>query len=100
MATTPTRRRVLLDLRAMIGVLFTGYGLICGAAGVFASDAALRRAAGVNINLWVGAGMLVFGGLMLLWWWRRPLTADQTSGDADAAALDDSADNQPGKERP
>ena len=33
----------------------------------------ITNAAGVNINLWAGFGMLLFGVLMLLWAFTRPL---------------------------
>ncbi len=41
--------------------------------GLFDSQEEIDKAAGVNINLWAGLGMLVFGLLMLLWALTRPL---------------------------
>jgi hypothetical protein len=54
-----------LDLRipigllfSLLGVLLTGYGLV--------SDRALYQASlGININLWWGLALLVFGVVML-----------------------------------
>ena len=57
-----------LDIRLPIGGLFVVLGLILGGYGVAtSSDAAqYERSMSVNINLWWGLVMLVFGGLMLL----------------------------------
>jgi hypothetical protein len=57
-----------LDIRLPIGGLFVLLGLILGGYGVATnSDAAqYERSMSVNINLWWGLVMLVFGGLMLL----------------------------------
>ncbi len=46
---------------SLIGILLTIYGLATG------SDAAMyARSLNVNINLWVGVSMLVFGVIMLI----------------------------------
>ena len=57
-----------LDIRLPIGGLFVVLGLILGVYGVATnSDAAqYEQSMSVNINLWWGLVMLVFGGLMLL----------------------------------
>ncbi|MFF3289040.1 hypothetical protein [Streptomyces sp. NPDC003023] len=64
----------LFDIRRIIGGLFTLYGVIVTAAGVFASDADLKKAEGVNINLWTGLGMLALGLFFLVWLKLRPTT--------------------------
>ncbi|MGH3390737.1 MAG: hypothetical protein ACRDOO_17870 [Actinomadura sp.] len=69
---TPARR-LLLDIRVVIGGLFCVYGLIIGVAGLFADPPEIAKAAGVNINLWAGLAMLVTGSLFLLWAFLRPL---------------------------
>ena len=50
------------DLRVPIGLLFA----ICGV--ILTIDGAVRRVhvVGVNINLWWGMVMVIFGGVMLL----------------------------------
>src|SRR5690348_16118127 len=63
----------LFDLRVMIGSLFVVYGVTLMVAGLVAPDVAERKAAGININLDMGIGMLVVGLLFLLWWRLRPL---------------------------
>jgi hypothetical protein len=72
---TQTKQRAahLFDLRRVIGGLFLLYGVILTIAGAVASDADIHKAAGVNINLWTGLGMLVVGGLFFLWLVLRPL---------------------------
>ncbi|HEV2886703.1 MAG TPA: hypothetical protein VGX49_07330 [Jatrophihabitans sp.] len=63
----------LFDIRLLIGGLFTVYGLMLTVAGFFTSDAARKKADGININLWLGLGMLVLGLLFLLWRQLSPL---------------------------
>lgn len=57
-----------LDIKIPIGLLFTIFGLILGIYGIFtASDSALyAKSLGVNVNLYIGILMLIFGVLMLL----------------------------------
>ncbi|WP_375424598.1 hypothetical protein [uncultured Friedmanniella sp.] len=73
----------LFDIRLMIGGLFTLYGIILTISGFFTTDAERAKAAGININLWLGLGMLVLGLLFLLWRRLDPLGAT-ASPDADA----------------
>jgi hypothetical protein len=61
------------DIRRLIGGLFILYGLILTALGIFGSAAVKNKAAGININLWTGLGMLVFAGLMIFWALARPV---------------------------
>lgn len=73
----------LFDIRLMIGALFALYGVMLTVSGFFTSDAERAKAAGININLWLGVGMLVLGGLFLLWRRLDPLAA-VASPDPDA----------------
>jgi hypothetical protein len=63
----------LFDLRRIIGGLFVLYGFGLTLLGLLQSDAERHRAAGVNINLWAGLGMLALGILFLVWAMSRPL---------------------------
>ena len=63
----------LFDVRRFIGALFVLYGLILLVLGLGASDADVEKAAGVNVNLWVGLAMLIIGALFLAWAFSRPL---------------------------
>lgn len=81
MSSEPSARRAanLFDLRRIIGGLFVVYGLVLAALGLFDSQEEIDKAAGVNINLWAGVGMLVFGILMIIWALTRPLGEELTS---------------------
>jgi hypothetical protein len=74
----------IFDLRRIIGGLFVVYGLLLFVLGLFDSQEEIDKAAGVNINLWAGLGMLIFGLLMLVWALARPLSeelgSEQPSG--------------------
>lgn len=62
----------LFDLRVLIGGLFVVYGLMLTIAGFFTSDADMEKAANININLWLGLGMLLLGIFFLVWWRLNP----------------------------
>jgi drug/metabolite transporter (DMT)-like permease len=62
------------DIRLIIALLIGVYGVILTVMGIgFTSDAELEKAAGVNINLWAGIGMLVVAALFFTWAQVRPL---------------------------
>jgi hypothetical protein len=61
------------DIRRLIGALFCLYALILIALGLFGSHTIKHKADGINIDLWTGLGMLVFGLLMLFWAFSRPV---------------------------
>ena len=65
--TTKSAAARLFDIRLMIGGLFALYGVLLTVYSFFTTDAELAKAAGININLWWGVVMLVFGALMFLW---------------------------------
>lgn len=81
--TTHSAASKLFDLRILIGGLFTVYGLMLTIAGFFTSSAELQKASGININLWLGIGMLILGLLFLLWVRLSPL---KPSTEAERAA--------------
>jgi len=82
----------LFDLRSMIGGLFVLYGIMLTVAGFFTSPANLAKASHININLWMGLGMLVLGVLFLLWWRLRPLRRGQPDQPDQPAAAETGAD--------
>jgi len=63
----------LFDLRRIIGAMFAVYGVILTIVGLTDSDAAIKKAAGININLWTGLAMLVVAALFITWAMARPL---------------------------
>jgi hypothetical protein len=89
--TEPTTSRAaqaanLFDLRRIIGGVFVALGLLLTILGLTESQAEIDKAAGVNINLWAGLGMLAFGLLMLLWAFTRPLGDELVEGDEPSGA--------------
>jgi hypothetical protein len=85
MSETPSARRAanLFDLRRIIGGLFVVYGVVLTVLGLFDSQEEIDKAAGVNINLWAGLGMLVFGLLMIAWALTRPLGDELTAAESE-----------------
>ncbi|MFE5123072.1 hypothetical protein [Streptomyces sp. NPDC056669] len=69
----------LFDVRRIIGGLFVIYAIIVLIAGFTASEADVKKASGININLWTGWCMLAVGLLFLLWMKLRPLSAPGTA---------------------
>jgi hypothetical protein len=92
----------LFDLRRIIGGLFIFYGLLLTVLGLFDSQEEIDKAAGVNINLWAGLGMLVFGLLMITWALTRPLSEELGSEEARGEPGDDAerpvGDRDPGRQ--
>lgn len=65
------------DVRTIIAALFAIYGVVLVAVGVAAtSPEDIAKAAGVNINLWTGIGMLLFAAGFALWVWLRPIVVE------------------------
>jgi len=54
-----------LDLRLPIGLMFAIYGAILVVFGWMSDKAIYERSLGINVNLWWGLVLLVFGILML-----------------------------------
>lgn len=79
------------DIRSFIALLLAIYGIVLVLAGIFASDAALEKAGGVNVNLWTGLALLVAAGALQLWARLRPVIVPPDPGGEQRAA-DDAAD--------
>lgn len=60
------------DIRNVIGVLLTIYGVILLLMGIFA-DPELDKTDGVNANLWAGLLLLVVGIIFIAWSRLRPI---------------------------
>jgi hypothetical protein len=76
----------LFDLRRIIGGVFVLYGVLLTVLGLLDSQEEIDKAAGVNINLWAGLGMLAFGLLMITWALTRPLSEELAEGEDPASA--------------
>src|SRR2546423_9361911 len=55
------------DIRRLIGALFVLYGGVLTVLGIDGSTHLKHKADGINIDLWTGIAMLVFGALMIFW---------------------------------
>jgi hypothetical protein len=59
-----------LDLRLPIGLMFSIIGALLVIFGLASDPAIYQRSLGINVNLWWGLVLLVFG-LVMLWLVRR-----------------------------
>jgi hypothetical protein len=66
----------LFDLRMIIGVLFSVYGVILTITGALDGSAEIAKGQGVRINLWTGLAMLVIGAIFIVWDVTRPEVPD------------------------
>ncbi len=55
-----------LDLRLPIGLLFLMLGALVGVYGLVSDPAIYGASLGINVNLWWGGVMLVFGAVMFV----------------------------------
>ena len=60
------------DLRLPIGLMFSLFGAILTVYGLISGPEIYQRSLGINVNLWWGGGLLVFGLLMLFLALRKP----------------------------
>jgi hypothetical protein len=66
------------DVRVIIGGLIGTYGIVLVIMGlVNQTDEDLAKADGLNINLWAGLGMIVFGAAFILWARIRPIVVPE-----------------------
>ena len=54
-----------LDIRLPIGIIFTIYGAVLIIYGALVDPAIFANSLGLNIDIWWGAAMLVFGLFMV-----------------------------------
>ena len=69
-----------LDIRIPIGLLFSIIGVLLAVFGLFADPAIKVRSLGINVNLWWGIALLVFGLGMLGLARRAARAAKKTPG--------------------
>jgi hypothetical protein len=70
------RNQNRFDIRRLIGGLFVFYGIVLTVLGIVGSHHVKTKAAGINIDLWTGIGMLIFGALMIFWALSRPVAPE------------------------
>jgi len=59
-----------LDIRIPIGSLFVILGALLGGYGLLSNPMIYQRSLGINVNLWWGGALLIFGLGMLALAWR------------------------------
>jgi hypothetical protein len=72
----PPRIANRLDIRRIIGGVFLLYGAVLTITGIVGTDEIKNKAAGINVDLWTGLGMLVLGALMIAWALLRPVAQE------------------------
>lgn len=87
----PSLLSILTDLRSIIALLFTVYGVVLVIIGVSQPVDAIKTG-GLNINLWVGLIMLVFAALMWIWSFLRPVLPPTAEELAERQALNEGVD--------
>ena len=76
---------VRLDVRLPIGVMFTLFGVIIAIYGLVSDPAIYQRCLDININLWWGLIMVVFGVSLLIMAWRANRTLEKKTDDTKQA---------------
>jgi hypothetical protein len=76
--TKAARAANKFDVRRLIGALFALYGIVLTITGIVGSHHVKTKAAGINIDLWTGIGMLVFAAVMIAWALLRPTVPETT----------------------
>ena len=84
--TRAERAANLFDLRRIIGGVFVVWGVLLIILGLTDSEEEANKAAGININLWAGIGMLVVGVIFLVWALTRPLGEELREAEPDEKA--------------
>ena len=74
-----------LDIRLPLGLLFATFGILLMAYGWLGNAPVPGAKAAININLWWGLVMLVFGAIMLALSRRRSAAAKNATERADGA---------------
>jgi len=70
-----------LDIRLPIGLMFSILGVMLTGFGLLGDKAIYQRSLGININLWWGLVLLVFGLVMLLMGKRASRTIAKSADD-------------------
>jgi hypothetical protein len=62
----------LFDIRSFTGALFLIFGVIVTIVGLTASDADIKKSAGLNLALMLGPIMLALGAIFIVWLLLKP----------------------------
>jgi hypothetical protein len=66
-----------VDLRFPLGLLFLVFGVLLTLFGLFTDRATYERSLFINVNLWWGLMMLLFGAIMFFAAWRKLKTENR-----------------------
>jgi drug/metabolite transporter (DMT)-like permease len=84
-AGTEKRKVGLFDIRIIIAALIGVYGVILVITGLLSSDAQAEKAAGLNINVFAGIGMIVLSAAFIVWTRWRPIVVPDEPVEKDEA---------------
>ena len=87
-----------LDIRLPIGLMFTVVGGLLTVFGLFGDKSGLQHSLGINVNLWWGLVMLVFGVVMFLLGRRGTATARLTEESPEGRKIEE-VEHQAGLEK-
>jgi len=87
-----------LDIRFPIGLLFALIGVVLAAFGLLGDQSIYTRSLGLNVNLWWGAVMVMFGAVNL-WLSRRHTSAMQPSSATEEGRATEAREHRTGLER-
>jgi len=73
---TAARAANRFDIRRIVGGLFALYGVVLIVTGIVGSHHVKTKAAGIDIDLWVGIAMLIFAAIMIAWALMRPVAPE------------------------
>jgi hypothetical protein len=86
-----TSRANLFDIRNIIAALLGIYGVVLVIMSFVTSDSDLAKVSGVNANLWVGIGLLLFSIFFGVWAYLRPIVVDEEQLEKDKREVDEEA---------
>ncbi len=86
-----TSKASLFDIRNIIAALLGIYGVVLVIMSFVTSDRQLAKVSGVNANLWVGIGLLLFAAFFVGWAYLRPIVVDEAQLERDKQAADEEA---------
>lgn len=86
-----------LDIRLPIGLMFAIIGLLLAGFGLLGDQAIYQRSLGINVNLWWGLTLLLFG-VVMLWLGRRGTSAMRTTETSDEGQMIEDLERRTGRE--
>jgi uncharacterized membrane protein len=89
-----TSRASLFDIRNIIAALLGIYGVVLVIMSFTTSDSDLAKVSGVNANLWVGIGLLLFALFFMVWAYLRPIVVDEEQLERDKREVDEEANRR------